>query len=505
MKTHCSLVLLLALAGGLVAGDDVPSWMREASSASVPSYPPKVPAVVLLSETSIAVEDNGRVTTTEREAIRILSRDGRKEARAMAYYYAGSSKVKDFHAWMIRPSGEVKKYDKNHILDMTAAPNDVYNEVRARAVMAEDDADPGAVFGYESVTEEKSVFTQFEYAFQGNLPALTSRFSLTLPAGWRPEAVTFNGNVPMQTSNSAYTWELRNLPYIEDEPSSPSMAALAQRIAVSYVPPENAKAIMGRVFTGGWPDVSRWLAELEDPQATPNAEISDKVRALTAGASTEFDRIRAIGRYVQSVKYVAIQTGLGRGGGYKPHTAAEVFQKQYGDCKDKANQMRTMLKVAGIPSYAVSIYSGDPTYVRDNWPSPKQFNHAIIAVKVGDATVSPAIADAPKLGRLLYFDPTDEDTPVGDLPEHEQGSYALIDDASIGTLVRMPVIPAASTASLMRNGRKIISITPEATWLKVPCRARPMARPAAPRAARIEAVWTPSWASAATVTKIRIE
>jgi hypothetical protein len=106
--------------------------------------------------------------------------------------------------------------------------------------------------------------------------------------------------------------------------------------------------------------------------------------------------------------------------------------------------MRTMLKVAGISSYPVSIYSGDPTYVRENWPSPHQFNHAIIAVKIGDTTESPAIMSVPKLGRLLFFDPTDDNTPLGDLPEHEQGSLALIDDVSAGGLVRMPVIPAAA-------------------------------------------------------------
>ena len=444
MNLQRSLTLCFLLAGSAIAGDDAPSWLREFSTTNVPAFPAKVPAVVLLAETAITVEDNGRVTTSERKGIKVLTREGRNEASAMVTYFTSGGKVKDFRAWMIRPSGEVKKYGKDKILDMAAAPNDVYNEVRARAVMAENDADPGGVFGYETVTEERSVFTQFQHRFQDRLPALLSRFSLTLPAGWRPEVVTFNGNVAMQTSGSTFTWELRNLPYIEEEPSSPSMAALAQRIAVSYIPPDNAKAIMGRVFTGGWPDVARWLAELEDPQAAPNDEISEKVRTLTAGAANELQRIRAIGRYVQTVKYVSIQTGIGRGGGYKPHAAAEVFVKQYGDCKDKANLMRTMLKVAGIPSFAVSIYSGDPTYVRENWPSPKQFNHAIIAVKVGAATVSPVIAEVPKLGRLLYFDPTDDNTPLGDLPEHEQGSFALIDDASAGALVRMPVIPAES-------------------------------------------------------------
>src|SRR6185437_9681838 len=43
--------------------------------------------------------------------------------------------------------------------------------------------------------------------------------------------------------------------------------------------------------------------------------------------------------------------------------------------------------------------------------------------------------------RLLIFDATDDDTPVGDLPEHEQGSWALIVAGESGSLIRMPVTP----------------------------------------------------------------
>jgi len=46
------------------------------------------------------------------------------------------------------------------------------------------------------------------------------------------------------------------------------------------------------------------------------------------------------------------------------------------------------------------------------------------------------------LGRLLIFDATDDDTPVGDLPDQEQGSLALIVAGDAGSLVRMPVTPA---------------------------------------------------------------
>jgi hypothetical protein len=41
----------------------------------------------------------------------------------------------------------------------------------------------------------------------------------------------------------------------------------------------------------------------------------------------------------------------------------------------------------------------------------------------------------------LIFDPTDDDTPVGDLPDHEQGSYALLVAGEAGELMKMPVTP----------------------------------------------------------------
>jgi len=44
----------------------------------------------------------------------------------------------------------------------------------------------------------------------------------------------------------------------------------------------------------------------------------------------------------------------------------------------------------------------------------------------------------PRFGRLLIFDPTDPYTQVGDLPEDEQGSLALIDSKESDSLTLMP-------------------------------------------------------------------
>ncbi len=180
---------------------------------------------------------------------------------------------------------------------------------------------------------------------------------------------------------------------------------------------------------------------MHDPQTIPNDALSEKARQLTASAKTELEKIRAVGTFVQSIRYISIDIGVSRGGGMRPHAATEVFAKSYGDCKDKANLMRTMLKVLGITAYPVAIFSGDSEYVREEWASPNQFNHCIIAIKVSDETKAATILAHPKLGRLLIFDPTDDDTPVGDLPEQEQGSLALIVAGEAGSLMRMPITP----------------------------------------------------------------
>ncbi|MDQ5837540.1 MAG: DUF3857 and transglutaminase domain-containing protein [Acidobacteriota bacterium] len=426
----------------LAIGDDAPAWLRPAAAAAAPTYENKVPAVVLYKERNVTVSDDGRVVTTTTYAVRVLTREGRETARAGAVYLTGSGKVRDLKAWLIRSSGEVKRYGKDQTLDIALADDDVYDEGRVQFISARDDVNtPGDVFGYQSVTEEHTVFTQEGFEFQDELPTLVSRFSLTVPAGWQAAGVVFNHSpVEPTVAGTTYTWEMKNLPFIESEPNAPSMSSLAPRLAVSFYPSGGAGGSMGPSFKT-WAEVSRWLSTLHDPQAEPDDAIATKARVLVADCKTDLEKIRAIGRYVQGVHYISIQMGVNRGGGMRPHRAADVFAKNYGDCKDKANLMRAMLRAVKLTAFPVGIYSGDPSYVREEWPSPHQFNHCIIAVKVGDDTDAPTIVKHPALGRLLIFDPTDSTTPVGDLPDYEQGSFALLVAGDDGGLIRMPVTP----------------------------------------------------------------
>ena len=436
-----SLLLVALPAKASVAGDEAPVWVQQAAALKVPPYEKDVSAVVLVNERIVTIDSDGRITETLNYAVRVLQREGREYANGHVVYATDGGKVKELRGWLMRPGAETKRYGKDETVDIAGALNDVYNEYRVRTISASDNADVGSVFAYTYTREERSVFSQDDWSFQDELPVITSRYSLTLPAGWRAEAVTFNhANIEPRVNGTSYTWELSNLAAIPEEPMSPRISNLVPRLAVSYYPPASTQQISIKTFAN-WSDVAAWMAELEDPQVQVDDALARKAYELTALAKTEYDKIRAIATYVQNIQYISIQTGLGRGGGYRPHSSTEVFAKSYGDCKDKANLMRAMLKVVGIDAIPVSIYSGDPNYVRADWPSPQQFNHCIIAVKVSDQTQASTVIQHPKLGRLLIFDPTDSETPIGDLPYHMQGSLALLDSKNTTELVTMPVTP----------------------------------------------------------------
>jgi hypothetical protein len=430
------ILALLSLSPALwgFANKDVPSWVEEVATRQLPAYPGKVPAAVLLHDQHVTMDQSGTITVVERRAIKILNQQGKRDAFVAVHYWKNRRDVKDLHAWIVAPNGFEKTFDKNSIVDIGAYNDaELYTDGRARVI---DGGNPeiGAVFAYEYTVQEKALTAQDEFMFQSHLPSLQSRYTLTLPTGWTAKAVVFN-QPPIEPiiDGSSYTWELKNLPFREAEDDS---GETMPRLSVSFIPPVGASS--NAITLTSWADVSRWQSSLSQGQDEVTPEITAKVSQLTSGAKSDYEKICAIGHYVQNIRYVAIEMNLQTGGGYIPHSAGTVFTKQYGDCKDKANLMRCMLKAAGLESYLVAIYSGDRTHVRQQWPSPNQFNHMILAAKVSDS-VSAATTISSPVGRLLIFDPTDEKTPVGDLPWYEQGSYALLIANERGDLLKMPV------------------------------------------------------------------
>jgi hypothetical protein len=451
----CALVL--AACAPAAAAERVPDWLRAVAAA--PSAPesaaPVDGATVLLDETTVTVAPDGRLTIEQRYAARIHSVEGKASARARAVYLTDSDRVRATRGWLLT-GDRVTELQEGDILDVAASADDVYNDVRVRVLEASGRATPGVVFGAEISVESRSVFLQFEWSLQDRAAVDLARRTLRLPAGWTATSVTFNHPPLAPTvSGGSYTWEVRGLPAIEAEAMAPALSDLAPRLAVSVHPAPGAPGVTFRT----WSDVSNWAASLAEVSAAIEPAVAAKAKELTASATTEAERIAAIARYVQGLQYISIQTGMGRGGGYRPRAPGLVLARGYGDCKDKANLMRALLGAVGIRAHLVLIYAGDRRYVRRDWPSPQQFNHCIIAIALTEAAPAWTTLAHPEAGRVLFFDPTDPYGALGDLPDSEQGSLSLLAMPGGSDLVAAPTNAAeidgdhSIEATLQAGGR----------------------------------------------------
>src|SRR5882672_11799119 len=122
------LLLFVVAPAGKASSDDAPGWLNQAANLKIPTYDKEVSAVVLVDDSTRSVNEDGRVTEVYSYAVKILRREARGHAVAHVGYIPDTGKVKEFHAWLIRANGIVKKYGKDDVLDIAADENDVYNE-----------------------------------------------------------------------------------------------------------------------------------------------------------------------------------------------------------------------------------------------------------------------------------------------------------------------------------------------------------------------------------------
>jgi hypothetical protein len=168
-------------------------------------------------------------------------------------------------------------------------------------------------------------------------------------------------------------------------------------------------------------------------------EIAAKAQELTAGKIDFYDKSEAIAMFLQQqVRYVAIKVGIG---GYQPHAAADVFRNRYGDCKDKATLLSTMLSTVGIHA-ALMMVDTERGVVDPSVPS-LDGDHMIAAIEIPAGYSSPrlhSVVTAKTGRRYLIFDPTWEKTPFGQLEHGLQGSTGILLEGSDSQAIQLPVL-----------------------------------------------------------------
>ncbi|MDP9340192.1 MAG: DUF3857 and transglutaminase domain-containing protein, partial [Acidobacteriota bacterium] len=432
---------LLACSPSADAGD-APAWMHNLVNAPLPEHDDKTDAVLLYSEYVLTAQPNGKIKGTERAAYKIL-RVGGKRFGMVRLYFDADTRISALHGWCIPAQGkdyEVKDKDAAEA-SLGVSNGELLTNVRTKLLQIPA-ADVGNIVGYEAEQELRPYVLQDDWLFQQPVPTVEARYTLQLPPGWEYKAAWFNHAemAPALIGNNQWQWVVKNVPAVKFEKEMPPWRGVAEQMVVALLPPGSAQ----RKGFQNWDDMGKWQAGLTRGRRESSLEIKQKVAALTAGAATPLDKMRAIAAFTQNeIRYVAIELGIG---GYQPHPAPEIFAHRYGDCKDKATLVSAMLSEIGVESYYIIINSERGAVTPGLPPQIGIFNHAILAVKIPEGVSDPSLVaflNHPKLGKLLIFDPTDEITPFGQLRGALQANYGLLVTPTGGELVELPQLPAS--------------------------------------------------------------
>src|SRR6266700_680564 len=434
LRKSINAAILLAILGWSLAGAaEIPEWLRAVAGQAPKTYADDVNAVLLFDDQETTVNDKGEIIEHGRMVYRILRPEGRDYA-TFEIYFSNETKVNFVRGWSITSKGQEYEAKDKDAFERSISTFEVYSDAKEKLLHVSGE-DVGTVVGFEFERKHRPYVFEDEWVFQRSIPVERSRYTLHLPPSWEMKTHWVN-HAELEPSNQygSYVWEITGIPRIEREYHRPPQGSLAGRMIVSFF----SEKFKSQTYKD-WSELAAWHAQLSAYSFDTSAPLQLKVQELAPASLPLFERIKALAHFAQKdIRYAAIEIGIG---GLKPHAASEIFTHRYGDCKDKATLLKSMLNQIGVKSYLMPIQTSRGVFTEKSPPN-LGFNHVILAIQLTDASYKkelPALYEHPQLGHLLIFDPTSELVPLGQLPFYEQDNYALLVRENGGELIHLPM------------------------------------------------------------------
>ena len=422
-----------------------PSWVREAAKVEVAGDLSAESSVLLHDELVVEPLAAGGVRRTRRQAWRVLRPEGLASAGRLGFTYSEDDRVEEATGWNLLPDGTLRVPDPKDDVDDFAwsLGGSLVDDTRYRGVRAPA-CRVGSVVGWEwSVVHWLDTGAVVEGYGSESRPVGRCRLELRLPPGWSFEDLPQRADAFTRTeTESGVVWSSPGVarpPQVEH--ALPAEERLP-RIALRWFSPDDARGFRS------WDAVAAWYRELADPTLGEPGESAALAERLKPAAPDRLEEsLRAAFLFAsRDVRYVSVQMGIG---GYKPATPARTCSKRYGDCKAKSFLMRSVVSRWGLESFPVLVRTADVGDVLPEVPTPGQFNHCIVAVKLPEGVGEEAwnVLEVEGLGRLAFLDPTTVALGPWQLREDDQGTLGLLVTPEAGRLVELPVQPPESSES----------------------------------------------------------
>ena len=237
-----------------------------------------------------------------------------------------------------------------------------------------------------------------------------------MPPATVPPAQIHEAREDLPGGGSRWTVDARDLAALPAERYAPGTAEVSALVQLTSFASWDALATRyealiepQRVLT---PAMRRWVAaRVAEATAAPRpTDVSGDEAAAQAPSPAPNPTVlaRAIAQGVaQRFRYVGLEFDIH---GYQPYRTDQVWSRRFGDCKDQATLLTTLLRAAGIDAQVALVRTRPNGRVPRALPGLALFDHAIVWL--------------PDQG--LFFDPTVRTLGLGALPAVDQGGQALV-------------------------------------------------------------------------------
>ena len=453
-------LVLLLLCSTLAYAARPPDWLKLPGTND--PRPAGASAWILYDALRVTQERADATVFRYRQAIMPLTDAGVQHAQCMRFFTPGTESLVSARAWAMSPDGKkCREFGGDEFLVFSpTVSNMTWDLTKSVYFYAQKYLQPGWIFAWEMEIKSGSAAFDIHWSPRNELPVRLASLDLVPMGGGAVKWKAFSRDLPEPTSgaNGALGWRINDLPgYDRNVPAGMERNSMELR---AYLLASSAE-------TKTWSDLVRLAGAEMDPKSVVTPAIETEGRRL-AGTGGLWTRILPVCRSIQKeITYLSITIDSDSMAGYRPHPANEVWENRYGDCKDKAMLLCTMLRAIGVEARVMIVNSGAPMRNLTDWPSA-YFNHAIVAIVCREAP--PAGSPIVRVGSedYLLFDPTNENIPFGLLPDYDTGGLGLILSPGVTAPVTIPMLPSATetssskvTAVLAEDGSATIEMLEE--------------------------------------------
>jgi len=394
-------------------------------------------SVTLLHQEVLHVNPNGTASRMVHLVAKLLRPDGAGSLRQQRIFYEpGRQTVDILRAAVIRPDGT--ELSRAQVTDRTISAamgveTRIYDEHHLKEVVFRD-LEPGAVVDFQYILRDTggNIYGDYfadTFYFGDDQPVWKSQYVLDLPKTRTFQMKAFRAPLEPRRIESRdpereiAIWESEKVPGIVQEARMPPLLDLIPFVQVTTM--------------SSWKEVGTWYWNLCREQLNADDELRALAQRIVREAPTAREKVRAVHDWaIKNIRYLGIEFGRN---GYKPHRASETYKALYGDCKDTAALIVTLLKAVGIDAHMVLVRTTPEGRIEaDALPAPNLFNHCIAYVPDAD-------------GQDYWIDGTTDYHQLGEVPYSDQGAQALVVGPDGGEFVQIP----CGTAAENRNEANI--------------------------------------------------